>query len=244
MPSGKNLAKLDERARTAHRALSDASRVAIMSELQRAGPLDVSQLADRVGLHHNTVRSHLEILLNAGLISGETEKRDGPGRPRMVYRQEAVQATGEGLTGFRLLAHILASYLAGASPDPEAAAVEAGDAWGRYLVDRPAPFGRVSPDAALERTARLFEVLGFEPELVGGVSEPRLLLHRCPFRDLAMTHPEITCSVHLGLIRGALAEMEAPVEGTRLDRFVEPSLCIAHFRKRERGEAGAGSRRG
>jgi predicted ArsR family transcriptional regulator len=229
----------DQRALEAHRALSDASRVAIIEELRRAGPLDVAQLAERVGLHHNTIRSHLEVLLKAGLIGGETEKRDGPGRPRVVYRP-AAGAPPEEESGFRLLAHILASYLSGASPDPEAAAVEAGRAWGGYLVDRPAPFARVSPDSALERTTRLFQRLGFEPELVDGGPERRILLHRCPFRDLAVTHPEITCSVHLGLIRGALAEMGAPVDGTKLDRFVEPSLCVAHFRDRKEA---AGSRR-
>jgi hypothetical protein len=48
--------------------------------------------------------------------------------------------------------------------------------------------------------------------------------------------------VHLGLIRGALAEMGAPVEGTRLDRFVEPSLCVAHFAGREGEPVPAGVR--
>lgn len=212
-----------------HRALADASRVAILEELQRSAPLDASQLAERLGLHHNTVRSHLEILANAGLVAGEADKREGPGRPRVVYRAVAQDAAPEEQSGFRLLAHILASYLAASSPDPEASAVDAGRAWGRYLVERPAPFARVSPEAALERTTALLERLGFAPELVGKDSVRRILLHRCPFRDLATTHPEIACSVHLGLIRGALAEMEAPVEGTTLDRFVEPSLCIAHF---------------
>ena len=54
-------------------------------------------------------------------------------------------------------------------------------------------------------------------------------MHRCPFRDLAEQHGDVVCSVHLGLIRGALAEIGAPVTATRLEPFVEPSLCRARL---------------
>lgn len=71
----------------AHRALADTSRVAILEELRRARePLDVAQLTERVGLHRNTVRSHLAVLQRAGLVGGEVGKHEGPGRPRVVYR--------------------------------------------------------------------------------------------------------------------------------------------------------------
>ncbi|MDR0359202.1 MAG: transcriptional regulator, partial [bacterium] len=94
-----------------------------------------------------------------------------------------------------------------------------------------------------------FERLGFQPELVEEAEQSRMLLHRCPFLDLAKTHPEVTCSVHLGLIRGALAEVDTPLEVTDLEPFVKPSLCVAGFRA-ARGErkadpaAGRGGGRG
>jgi hypothetical protein len=31
-------------------------------------------------------------------------------------------------------------------------------------------------------------------------------------------------------LKGALAEMGAPLEATRLEPFVEPTLCVAHLR--------------
>jgi predicted ArsR family transcriptional regulator len=246
IPGEKRTAASTGRRLARHRALSDISRVGILDELRRAEtPLDALQLAERVGLHHNTVRSHLEILLKAGLVTGETEKRDAPGRPRVVYRPTPGSSALDEPGGFRLLAHILASYLAASAPDPAASATEAGQAWGRYLVERPAPFAKVSSEAALQRIVQLFDELGFDPELAREQPQRHIHLHRCPFEDLATTHPEVTCSVHLGLIRGALSEMGAPVEGTHLDRFVTPSLCIAHFRdrgeERRRASAGAGA---
>ena len=43
----------------------------------------------------------------------------------------------------------------------------------------------------------------------------------------------MTCALHLGLMRGALARMRAPVTADRLDPFVEPSLCVARLTERE-----------
>lgn len=220
----------------AHRALAEVSRVRILEELRRAGrPLVTVELAERVGLHHNTVRAHLEVLQEAGLVTAEPEKRVAPGRPRIVYRP--VPEADDERTGYRLLAGILTSYLA-ASPNPGLAAEEAGRAWGRYLVERPQPFQRVDSGDAIARVSRLLEELGFAPEPVVEEGEDRILLHRCPFRDLAVRHPEVTCAVHLGLIEGALAELGVRLAATRIDPFVEPSLCVAHLGGREEVAAG------
>ncbi|HEX9042757.1 MAG TPA: hypothetical protein VF838_17375 [Trebonia sp.] len=42
------------------------------------------------------------------------------------------------------------------------------------------------------------------------------------------------CSLHLGLMRGALARMRAPVTADRLDPFLEPRLCVAQLTGHER----------
>lgn len=54
-------------------------------------------------------------------------------------------------------------------------------------------------------------------------------LRHCPFQNLAEQHGEVICSVHLGLMQGALTAMRAPVTVDRLDPFVEPDLCVAHL---------------
>ena len=57
-------------------------------------------------------------------------------------------------------------------------------------------------------------------------------MHRCPFKNLAETNPEIVCSVHLGLMSGALDELGSRLEAIGIDPFVEPDLCIAHLAPR------------
>ncbi len=56
-------------------------------------------------------------------------------------------------------------------------------------------------------------------------------MRRCPFHELAEAHPGIVCSVHRGLISGALARARQRLRVERLDAFVEPNLCVARLRR-------------
>src|SRR5438093_9489008 len=99
---------------TLHRALSDPSRVRILELVQQAeAPLDARELGTRVGLHVNTVRSHLRVLAEAGLVAAGREEPTGPGRPRVLYQAPAEPLDAPALDSYRLLAQILASSLAG-----------------------------------------------------------------------------------------------------------------------------------
>ena len=71
--------------------------------------------------------------------------------------------------------------------------------------------------------------LGFVAESEPGPAGIQIRLLHCPFREVAQEHQAVVCSLHLGLMRGALAEMAAPLTVDRLDPFVEPSLCLAHL---------------
>jgi predicted ArsR family transcriptional regulator len=65
----------------------------------------------------------------------------------------------------------------------------------------------------------------------------QILLNHCPFRETAQDHPDIVCSIHLGLMQGLLAELDAPVGVKRLDPFVTPRLCVAHLTAARPGKA-------
>ncbi len=74
------------------------SRADVLDMLQAAGtPLGVREIAQRMGLHPNTARFHLEALVEAGLASRETEGREKPGRPRIGYRAAADGPGGHSL---------------------------------------------------------------------------------------------------------------------------------------------------
>ncbi len=206
-----------------------ASRARVLELLRTAdGPLGVAQVAERAGLHPNTARFHLDGLTTAGLAERQLEERTQPGRPRMVYLASAQDAAA-GQRSYQLLATMLTSLVAGALPHPAQTAVEAGREWGRYLAERPEPFQRVDAADGIERLSTVLANAGFAPGAVADPTDPVIPLRHCPFREIALQHGDVVCSLHLGLMQGVLTEVRAPLTADRLDRFVEPSLCLAHL---------------
>jgi len=215
---------------TLHRALSDPSRVRILEVVQEAeAPLDAHELGTHVGLHVNTVRSHLRVLAEAGLVSARREERTRPGRPRVLYEATAEPLDERALASYRLLAQILASSLAGSERDPSARAEEAGRVWGAHLIRKPAPFTSISKEETIDEVVRLHDQFGFRPELRQAKGGQEIVLKRCPFQEVATTYQSVICPVHLGLMRGALAELGTGVEADWLQPFAEPGACVGHL---------------
>jgi predicted ArsR family transcriptional regulator len=225
-----------------HKVLASISRMAVLELLRkRAQPLGVLEVAQHVGLHQNTVRSHLDLLVESGYAIRHSEAPRGPGRPRVVYQATAAP---EGDRNYRLLAEVLAQHLVATSERPGEAAVNAGRSWvgstGRRQHGQdgagtvgPTP---ISEDGAVAAVVRLLGDSGFAPELsADGTS---INLHRCPFRELAVSYPDVVCGAHLGIIQGALADLGTMVSATRLLPFVTPGLCVTTLK---RPVAGAGT---
>ncbi|WP_248844071.1 helix-turn-helix transcriptional regulator [Streptomyces hirsutus] len=206
-------------------------RRTVLDVLRAAGgPLGVSEVAERVGVHANTARFHLDSLVTHGAVERTLEASSGPGRPRAVYAPRPGMDRG-GRREYQLLARMLLSRLASTGSGAEAAAVEAGRAWGRHLIESAPPFHTVTDREAVDRLVGLLVDLGFEPattEEPGDVPDLIRLRH-CPFLELAEEYRQIVCPLHLGMMKGALAELRAPVDAGRLEPFAEPDVCHAHL---------------
>ena len=190
-------------------------------------PMSTAEVSQACGLHVNTARLHLDGLAEEGLAERVTEAREVPGRPRVLYSPRAVAG---GPRSYRLLAEMLAGLVA-SWKDAEPAALEVGRAWGRHLVERSVPSQRVDAAEATARMGRLLDGMGFRPELRPDAEGTEVRLHHCPFREVAEGHTDVVCSIHLGVMQGALTEQRVPLEVTGLQPFVTPSLCVAHLRE-------------
>jgi len=210
--------------------MSRDGRQRVLQALRRAGhALGVQEVAELVGLHENSVRFHLDRLVDEGAATRDAEPRTGRGRPRHAYTVTAEPGAHGDHRDYRLLSAILAGAMA-SGPDPTSTAIDAGQRWGRYLAPQPRPFGQTDQPAALTEVARIMSDIGFAPEVdepAAGVSDRELTSHHCPFLEVAGEHPEIVCSVHLGLIQGALEGLRAPVAATELAPWVTASTCVA-----------------
>ena len=128
---------------------------------------------------------------------------------------------------------MLTSLIAGMMPEPGKSAAEAGRQWGAYLTEQPPPYQRPGASEAIGRLAAILEEIGFAPEAVAKGKQYQIRLRECPFREVAEHHQDVVCSLHLGLMQGALAQMRAPVTADRLEPFAGPGLCVAHLTARE-----------
>jgi predicted ArsR family transcriptional regulator len=204
-------------------------------------PVDATELAQQMGLHVTTARFHLDALCEEGAIARIRIKRSGVGRPRTGY-----VAVRDRLD-YRSLSEVLALELGDTVAERRQRAERAGERWAARIIanessetaepqdisDSAGP-DRVVDDHA-EMIAQIFDRMGFGPELAPGVDCPEgrrertIRLYGCPVRDLARSHPEVGCGMHLGLLRGLLGtdgENGGPLRA-ELDPFVEPELCIA-----------------
>lgn len=203
--------------------------------------VDAAELAAEMGLHVTTVRFHLDALCEEGAVARTRIKRSGVGRPRTGY-----SLVRERLD-YRSLAEILAMELGDTVAERRERAERVGERWAaRIMADEPADAaddragraaGSADADDQTERIAAIFDRMGFGPEVASvsdsgeGRRERTIRLYGCPVRDLAHTHPEVSCGMHLGLLRGLLGADGTPGCGAtlraELDPFAEPELCIA-----------------
>ncbi|BFO21055.1 hypothetical protein SHKM778_74430 [Streptomyces sp. KM77-8] len=76
--------------------------------------------------------------------------------------------------------------------------------------------------------------MGFAPEAESGTedgAEQRVRLRHCPFREVAERRQDIVCAIHLGLMRGTVETLRAPLAAERLEPFVTPRVCVATLRR-------------
>ncbi len=189
------------------KALGDATRYRLFRYIvEAAGPVGVDELTAHVRLNHNAVRQHLAVLKEAGLVIEETEQRDRPGRPRLLYRQHPEVAERWGAPGsYAWLASLLSAAIR-RRQDPRQAGRQNGH---RRAAEISGP-GDPADLMEQELSRR-----GFRPLRAERGRRLQFTLGRCPFAEVAAADPGTICQLHLGLAEG-LAEGLGQLQVERL----------------------------
>ncbi len=227
---------------------TSGSRQALLVALRRSDrPLDATEAGRTVGLHRNSARAHLDLLVSIGLVRRQAEQRNTRGRPRVLYDSAPAPSASPDAPrtdpdiDYRELARLLAHQL---SEMDEAAseAVRAGRRWAAAFDSTRLSAGSVASDDAMGAVAGLLARLGFEPEPQLG--EGRILLRRCPVAEVAKESRVVVCGMHLGMLKATLEALDAPFEVTGLHPFVEddPLLCVVNVAARPSPRTGAAPR--
>lgn len=188
-------------------------------------PRSIVEIADELGVHPNTVRFHLDSLVETGDVEHAAATTGGRGRPAQRFR--AVRRMDPaGPRDYLVLAQLLAESLAD-TPGGIELATEAGRRLGQRLAAEVA--GRDDEGDAgmgMGPMLGLMDRLGFEAERR---ADGYIGLHSCPFLEVADERPTIVCHAHLGLMQGALEQWRTAAVVTELTRFAEPDACVAHL---------------
>jgi predicted ArsR family transcriptional regulator len=172
----------------------------LLGELAR--PAVTAELAERLRLHPNGVRAHLERMERDGLVARD-RVRQPVGRPRDAWTLapdarpggRAPRAYGD-----------LVRWLARAMPaDPRGQ--RRTEATGREIGREIAAEGGNVVDGTFEL---ILSNLGFQPQ-VERRSGDRLAfrLCNCPYRDAVRVNQDVVCTLHRGITRGLLDRLDA-----------------------------------
>jgi predicted ArsR family transcriptional regulator len=197
----------------------------VLRDLRR--PAGTDELAERLGLHPNGVRVHLERLREAGLIA-RRQHRHGRGRPRDMWTVAPdAQPGGVPPTGYVDLGRWLARAFSSGSNSLRAVEA-AGREIGRDLGREPG----AEPGSAEASMHAGLVALGFQPrrERQPGAGLTYRLCN-CPYREAVRENQAVVCTLHRGMTRGLLDTL-AP--DTELVEFVprdpDTAGCLIQLR--------------
>lgn len=198
-------------------------RADVLAVLRRTDTaLSIASIADELGLHLNTVRFHLDALLEERRVERADDEPAKPGRP--PHRFRAVRTMNPaGPRHYELLAEVLADAL-GRQPDPAAEAAALGRSLGARLGR---PRRQAARDKPVAELIGLLDEYGFAPEPPADTT--RIMLRHCPFLELAQAHPEVVCPLHLGFMQGAVQAWDTPIQVSALTPFAEPDGCATEL---------------
>jgi predicted ArsR family transcriptional regulator len=177
----------------------------LLRAIQRVPGRRAGELASESGIPLNTVRDHLRVLEDEGLIRSETLQVGVRGRPPVVFHP--VQET---------------------SSSPAASARVTGAAERGRMLRAVTPSADAEPLGAdaQRQVDVLYEHLddsGLEPAL-----DERALtfdLAPCRYHDMIDEERALVCGVHARLVQDVLRQAEVPLVVRRLEPFVTAHRC-------------------
>lgn len=200
-------------------ALSSYSRVEILHLIQEQPQRTIAELVAATKLHANTIREHLQRLIDDGYVIAETEKRTTRGRPRVLYSAVDGEQTSSPIQREKVRA-----------------AAERGDLMRRVI---PGSASAELEQAAVHQIDAVVEDLmdaGFDPL----VDERALTIDLTPCAHAAAQadHREVLCNVHLSLMEGVLREAGGPLSVEGMHPSCDPSVCVVQLLSDDRRPQG------
>lgn len=194
-------------------AISSYSRVEILHLVQQRSQRTIAELVEATGLHPNTVREHLQRLIDGGYVVSAPELRTTRGRPRTLF--SAVDGDGEESSPIAM------------RKARDAAA--RGDIMRRVLPETEPATEGLGRDAIHQIDAIIdhLEETGFAPHFDG--VELALDVTPCLHQSTQAEHRQTLCAVHLGIMQGVLTQAGGPLQASAVSTEGRPNGCVVQL---------------
>lgn len=199
-------------------ALGDPTRYGIYRTIVDAAgePLTVAGVAEEFSLHPNVARMHLQKLVDIGLVTTDTRRSKGGGRPARIYMlSDRVASLQFPPRDYQLLAALALKVVGNLTGDDPSALDQIGEELGREEGRRALKRDGLDPahhdfQALLDSLTRTAVGLGLYPRIEtrtdGSVD---FEIRNCVFRELSAAHPELVCRLHTAMLQGLVEEYVA-----------------------------------
>ncbi|MGW9586332.1 helix-turn-helix domain-containing protein [Microbacterium sp. NPDC055455] len=192
--------------RRAHdfRGLTQPRRLQLLRAVQRVPGRRAGELASECGIPLNTVRDHLRVLEDEGLIRSEALQVGVRGRPPVVFhpvRESAPSAAASArVVGAEKRGRMLRAVTGAEPPVLDADAARQLDVLYEHLDD-------AGLDPAVDERTLSFD------------------LAPCRYHDMIDEDRALVCGVHARLVQDVLLHADGPLAMERLEPFVTAHRC-------------------
>ena len=199
--------------------LSDPTRYYIYQHVTKQhNEVTVQDIADRFEIHPNVARLHLSKLEDINLLTSETKKTGKGGRPSRLYRlSDDVIQLHFPFRDYKLLSKIAIQTMMRLGETGIEALYETGKEFGKELIESNSN-SIPNKSAAFEEKLHILKhaatIAGFSPvfEPSDDQTQVHFQIFNCPFKEVAISHPETICKMHSAFLKGMFSALFTDVE--------------------------------
>ncbi|MBY0597277.1 helix-turn-helix transcriptional regulator [Bacillus bingmayongensis] len=210
--------------------LSDPTRYYIYKYIsQKHSYVTVQEIADEFNIHPNVARLHLSKLEDVNMLRSETKKTGKGGRPSRLYvlSEDLIQLQFP-FRDYQLLAKIAFNSLLSLGVAGEKALYETGKQFGKEVMEQHIQRLNVNEDSlTLEHKVQIakeaLSTAGLSPSFELSTDGTQIFydVYNCPFKEVAVHHPEEICNMHSDMMKGIFEILFPNMELTRHDNLLD-----------------------
>ena len=210
--------------------LSDPTRYYIYKYIsQKHSYVTVQEIADEFNIHPNVARLHLSKLEDVNMLRSETKKTGKGGRPSRFYvlSEDLIQLQFP-FRDYQLLAKIAFNSLLSLGVAGEKVLYETGKQFGKELMEQHMQRLNINEDSlTLEHKVQIakeaLSTAGLSPSFELSTDGTQIFydVYNCPFKEVAVHHPEEICHMHSDMMKGIFEILFPSMELTRHDTLLD-----------------------